>query len=483
MLARIIAVVVAPYLPSYTITVIYMLQSSEYQLIPYIKWYWRTQDFSRVAYRKRLEMTGPSRALLYGLRLGIILQILIGLVLLYNWYWRGLAGGWAFGLAILISYPIVWAHLIAIPLSIGRLIIITPKRSLEQQRAEQVFQNHPGIKIAVLGSYGKTSMKELLATAFGVSKKIAATPANKNVASSHAQFAQTLTGNEDIILIEYGEGAPGDIARFAKNTHPTHAVIAGLAAAHLDQYKTVEAAGKDIFSITEYVSSNHIYVNGESPSVQPFMNADFVTYDHTGTLGWKVGEVKVSIEGLECTLEKGKKTLKLRCGLLGRHQIGPISLAAALAHEFGIADDNIVANIATVRPFEHRMQPYQLHGAWIIDDTYNGNIDGIRAGTALLKELPAKRKIYVTPGLVDQDKETESIHRTMGTLIAEAKPDKVILMQNSVTKFIAEGLDAGGFAGELIIEIDPLNFYTNLGHFVAAGDLVVMQNDWPDNYQ
>jgi UDP-N-acetylmuramyl pentapeptide synthase len=128
------------------------------------------------------------------------------------------------------------------------------------------------------------------------------------------------------------------------------------------------------------------------------------------------------------------------------------------------------------------MQPYQLQGAWVIDDTYNGNLEGIRAGTVLLAELPAKRKIYVTPGLVDQGAEKERVHKEVGRLISEAQPDMVVLMRNSVTGYIEEGLKAGGYSGEVRIETQPLEFYTNLSHFVATGDVVVMQNDWTDNY-
>jgi UDP-N-acetylmuramoyl-tripeptide--D-alanyl-D-alanine ligase len=129
------------------------------------------------------------------------------------------------------------------------------------------------------------------------------------------------------------------------------------------------------------------------------------------------------------------------------------------------------------------MQPYQLDGAWIVDDTYNGNIEGIRAGTELLKELPGRRKIYVTPGLVDQGKESKRVHQEMGGLIAAASPDIVVLMHNSATPYIVQGLQSAGYAKETIIEDDPLGFYVNLAAFVATGDVVLMQNDWTDNYR
>jgi UDP-N-acetylmuramyl pentapeptide synthase len=84
--------------------------------------------------------------------------------------------------------------------------------------------------------------------------------------------------------------------------------------------------------------------------------------------------------------------------------------------------------------------------------------------------------------LVDQGDESEQVHTEMGQLIAVSKPDLVVLMQNSVTAFIVAGLEGAAYKGELHIETKPLEFYTNLKHFVAAGDVVVMQNDWTDNY-
>jgi UDP-N-acetylmuramoyl-tripeptide--D-alanyl-D-alanine ligase len=155
----------------------------------------------------------------------------------------------------------------------------------------------------------------------------------------------------------------------------------------------------------------------------------------------------------------------------------------AVALRLGLSDEQIRAGVARTVAFEHRMQARHLGGAWILDDTYNGNIEGMRAGLELLKTLPGNRKIYVTPGLVDQGTETEAVHQELGRLIANAKPDRVVLMQNSATKYIQTGLDAGNYDGEVSIETNPLEYYTNLEHFLANGDAVMLQNDWPDSYR
>jgi UDP-N-acetylmuramoyl-tripeptide--D-alanyl-D-alanine ligase len=466
----------------YPVVLVYMLQNTEYQAGPYLKWYWQTLHFERIMYRRQLKRTRPARLLLLALRFGILAQLVIGAWLI----WQGLSGtlvsGAAFGLAVIIGYPVLWAHLIILPLVLGRLLIIKPKQNAAIRRAKPIFGNFKGTKIAIAGSYGKTSMKELLTTVLSEAKNVAHTPANKNVAISHAGFAHKLLGDEDVWILEYGEGKPGDVARLTALTQPTHAVITGLAPAHLDKYKTLEAAGKDIFSLAKVLPAENVFINGESPDALPFVTSGQQLYSQKGALGWQVSGVKVGLDGTRFTMQKGKDKLQLHSGLLGYHQVGPLALAAAFAHRLGLTKAQIKAGIAATKPFEHRMEPYQLGGAWIIDDTYNGNVDGIRAGTRLLKELPARRKIYVTPGLVDQGKQSPKIHEEMGRLIAAAEPDMVVLMQHSVTKHIQKGLESAGFKGELLLENDPLNFYQNLQLFVANGDLVMLQNDWPDNY-
>lgn len=478
-----IKTILSLYRPRYVTTLVYMLQNSDYHIDSYMAWYWRTQNFNHVMYRRKLDRTKVAQILTLFLGLGMILQVFVGLWIIGQWEWHSFTGGLYFGLALILSYPVVWAHLVTLPLIVGRVLIIEPNQKQQVIKSEKIFKRHKAAKLAIAGSYGKTSMKEILQVVLSEGKKVAATPANKNVPSSHAQFAMGLGKDEDILIIEYGEGDPGDVAAFAATTHPTHGIITGIAPAHLDRYKTIEAVTKDIFSLADYLKDERIYVNGESPLMTSSIKPDYFVYNSEGAMDWKVSNVKMDFDGTSFVLKIDKRSLKLHTKLLGRHHLGPLSLAVGLADEFGLSTEQIKRGVENTQPFEHRMQPYQLSGAWIIDDTYNGNIEGIRAGTNLLAELNAKRKLYVTPGLVDQGKETKDVHIEMGRLIAKAQPDVVVLMNNSVTEFIHLGLKEAKFNGELLIEHHPLEFYKNLGEFVAAGDVVMLQNDWPDNYK
>lgn len=470
------------YTPAFCRAIIYMLQASEYQVWHYLLWFWRTQDFSKVAYRRTLDQTKAARWLLLILTIGVYVQILLGLSTVVAGYAEMLPELYYFGLGIMLSAPLLWAHFIIIFVLLAKIFVLLPQEARHTQAAKETFGTHSAIKIAVAGSYGKTTMKELLLTVLSEGKKAVATPANKNVTSSHAAFAKKLQGDEDVIMVEYGEGKPGDVAKMNEYIQPTHAVITGIAPAHLDRYKTLDAAARDIFSVTAAVQPANVFVNADSTDAEPYIEPDNQTYDHSTALGWKVSGVKLTITGMSFVITKGQNKLRLHTSLVGEHLLGPLTLAAALARELGLSDAQIVRGIAKTKPHEHRMQPYALNGAWIIDDTYNGNLEGVKAGTALLAHLPAKRKLYVTPGLVDQGKLTKEVHIQVGQLIARAKPDIVVIMQNSVTKYIRDGLEFAGYKGEVRIEKQPLEFYENLTHFIASGDLLLMQNDWTDNY-
>ena len=469
------------YGPKFATTIVYILQSSEYKTGDYLQWFYRITSFSRVEYRRQLVRTKAARLLLLAIRTGIILNWLSILWLIYfgivNYNLLYIVAG----ITLLLAIPLIWGHLILLPFLIGG-ILIKPSHNRRIANSAEALKEHKATIIAVAGSYGKTSMKEMLYVMLGSEKKVTATSGNQNVPISHSRFAEGLDGDEDILIIEYGEGAPGDIEKFAKNTHPGVAIITGLAPAHLNRYKTLDAAAKDIFSLRKFIPKNDLYINSESEPIKKYLHSDDQTYSESGVLGWSVSNIKNSLTGLEFKMSKGKLVINIKSGLIGKHLVGPIALAAALSHKLGVGIKNIEAASAALKPYEHRMQPYALADAWIIDDTYNGNIEGMRAGLELLSQLPAKRKIYVTPGLVDQGEETKNVHIKLGSLIATANPDKVVLMKHSVTKYIEKGLNENGYQGEVIIEDLPLEFYNNLEHWVAAGDLVLMQNDWTDNY-
>lgn len=469
------------YVPGYAKTIVYMLQSTEYRLLDYLKWLSKVSDFRTVMYRRQLDMTKKAKLLLLAIYTVQLVSVITVAVLGYYAY--ALQAWWivSAALIIVVILPLLIAYGIIVPLFIGWLFIQKPQERRIISRANAVFAKHPAPKIAVVGSYGKTTAKEMLKTVLSEGLRVAATPGNMNTMIGISRFAMKLDGKEDVLIVEMGEEHAGDIRKMSRLSHPTMAVITGISEAHLSSFKTIERTIETIFEVDDFVDPDQLFKNHENALIAKH-KSDGVAFDHKSVDGWRITNRQTAIDGTSFTMKHADDELTIRTSLIGLHNIPVAAAVAAIAKRFGLTNDQIEAGFLNVTPFEHRMQPRPVHGAWIIDDTYNGNSEGVKAGLEFLRTSGAKRRIYVTPGLVEQGDKSESIHKTIGKQIVESA-DRVYLMKNSVTDYIVSGLKSKKFDGELLIIDDPLEFYQNLELYVAAGDVVLMQNDWTDNYQ
>jgi UDP-N-acetylmuramoyl-tripeptide--D-alanyl-D-alanine ligase len=362
---------------------------------------------------------------------------------------------------------------------LGDIFIKKPLAKKRIAVAKKILQNHKAYKIAIAGSYGKTTAKVVLSEILSGGKKVAATPGNINQPLGFAKFIANLSGDEDILIFEFGEYRANDIREMCEFIRPDAGFITGINDAHLANFKTRENLIADIMDLKKFLRGKLVYLNSDCEILRKYDDKNSTLYSRNGLENLPAKNVKLTAFGTEFALGN---FAKIESGLLGKHNIGIVAAAVDFAKKFGLNENEIREGLKNLQPFEHRMQPRILAGATIIDDTYNGNLDGFRAGIELLKELPAKRKIYTTPGLVEQGSATETNHREIAKLLNGAKFDKIVLMQNSATKIIADELHSRKYRGEILMIKNPLNFYENLDKFVAAGDVVLMQNDWTDNY-
>lgn len=469
------------YLPASIRSWAYMLQTSDYNLAAYWSWVLRAGDMRQVATRGKLVMTPKARL------------VLLWLALVYTLVW--LLIGYSL-IAVTLGAPVIvisvalcavaalpWVVCASVMLVVwlGEVVVQRPRERRIIASTAQRVAAHPGYKIAVAGSYGKTTMKETLKTILSVKLDTAATPGNLNTPLGTATFIRQLSGEEEVVIFELGESHVGDVAELASITQPDLGVITGINQAHLESFGSLERTVDTIFELRDYLGDKPLYKNADSPLVADrIASGDELAYSQHGVHGWRASGVCTDLTGTRFVARKGKTTLSLHTGLLGIYQVGPLMACVDIAHRLGLSSAQITEGVAYTKPFAHRMAPRKLAGAWVIDDTYNGNPEGVRAGLEFLSGVDAPRKLYVTPGLVEQGDDTEAVHVTIGKQAAFC--DEVVLMQNSATKYIQQGLDEAGFAGTLRIVDEPLQFYQNLAQFVRTGDVILLQNDWTDNY-
>lgn len=477
------------YHPRYVRSLVYMLQQSEYDIRAYLAWYRRTRDFLHVEHRKHLVST-PKALLLLGIAC-LLLAVLYGAgVLLMGW---GSARAALAGIALILSAPFLLAYLIVIPLVLVRIFIQLPVEYFLLKQARRRLANHPGVKIAIAGSFGKTSMREILKTVLSQEKKVAAPAESVNTPLGIAKFAQGLAGDEKVLMFEFGEYYPGDVKKLCGLVDPQWGIITGVNEAHLEKFRDLERTGRTIFELADWLGTSPeasppsaekpLYINGESEHARRRARTGDVIYDRNGAGEWRIENARTGLEGTSFMLVRDNTRLNVNSGLLGLHQIGPLAAAADIAFRLGLSLQAIQQGIAATKPFDHRLEPkIDASGVITLDDSYNGNPDGARAVINFLGSLQGHRRWYVTPGLVEMGSRTEQVHKEIGRQLARAHIENVVLIRNSVTPHIAEGLREAHYRGEVLWFDDALAAFAALPHLTVRRDVVLLQNDWPDQY-
>lgn len=470
---------ISHYHPRYPRSLAYMLQASEYDVRDYLTWYRQTKDFLHV--EKRKNFVKSTKGILVLTSAWLIMICLYSLAVSSIWL-ISTPKNYIVLIALIFFTPLLLPYLVLIPLAGIKLLQYPVERRI-LNRAREKINKHRGLKIAIAGSFGKTSMREILKTVLSEGKKVSAPPLSYNTPLGISKFIETLRGDEDIIIFELGEYYPGDVSKLCDMIKPDIGIITGINEAHLKKFKTLDRTVDTIYELSKHVASQKLYVNAESQLAKAKANENNILYDRTRVDDWQVKEASSDLTGTSFSIVKGTLTLKLHSRLLGMHQIGPLALAVEIATQVGVSPNEVQSGIAKTVPFEHRLEPIKDSGGVItLDDSYNGNPDGVNAVINFLMLLNNHRRFYVTPGLVEMGNQTEPIHRAIGRKLAEAEIEKVVLIKNSVTPFIDQGLKESKYHGEVLWFDDALTAFRALPNLTVKGDVVLLQNDWPDQY-
>ncbi len=471
------------YTPQYTTALIYMMQANEYEPKAFWDWYCQVSDWRKVTDKRNLVMTTPTKILLIFL---VVLQ-----VVLYGWalvVWFILETTNSTEFFSLVGYDLLWILAVPILSALILLAVVFLARTTiykvfvqwQVKKARSLFGNSSALKIAVAGSYGKTTMKHILDVVLSVGKKVASTEGNYNTPIGLYRFAKKLTGDEEVLVIEMGESALGDIKLLARIANPTIGVITGINEQHMMRFGNIENTINTVFELDDYLGPKGLlFVNSESANIKKRLRARHKKYSILGADGWKISKVVADLSGTNFSAKKGKRTLKVKTQLLGEHQVGPLICAISIADRLGISEQKILKAIESIEPFKLRFAPVITNGGTVIYDIYNGNPAGFYAGIKFLNDLPTSqvnRKVYVTPGIIELGYESERIHREIGVAISQTKFDEVVLVSNRVTDWIHEELINNGFKEKVRVIDDGPTFYDNIDKFISKKDVIILQN-------
>jgi len=372
---------------------------------------------------------------------------------------------------------------------------IAKKRMIKQ--AKNKLGKFKNIKIiGITGSYGKTSMKEVLKTVLSERFKVVATKGNNNTPLGVARtIINNVTDNTEILIIEVGEYKKGDVAEICTIAPPHISIITGINEAHLERYGSMENAISTKFEITEITQPNPaIYLNADDELtkqnykrlIAKDLEVNFFSARNDDLSEIKAKDIFFDTKkpGISFSLKHNATEIEnINTNFISEYIIGYSAACTLIALQLGMTASEIKFALGQIKPFEHRLEAkINPNNILIIDDTYNGNSNGIKEGISILKKFKDRRKVYVTPGLVETGAVAEPIHNEIGKWLASVV-DLVILTKNSVTPFIFDGLVKAGFdKSKIVWYYSSKETYEKLREHLQPNDVVLMQNDWSDNY-
>jgi len=335
----------------------------------------------------------------------------------------------------------------------------------EQKAADRVLTDGALTVIAVTASYGKTSIKNFLAHILASKYKVYATPRSVNTKIGIAKdINETLPRDAQIYVIEAGARQRGDIAEIAELVKPQYAVIGKIGPAHMEYFKTLEniQATKCEILRSDRLKKAFCYENSGAKGDEILIFGENSEY--------KISNVTRSLNGISFELCIGGDTVHFSAPLLGAFNALNLSAAILVALELGIDKATVAESLKTLKQVEHRLQRIDAGGKIILDDSFNGNIDGVLEGVEICK-LHSGTKVIITPGLVEASEEdNERFARAIDSVF-----DLVILTGSLNVRMFDEIITKP----RKIVLADKGGLTALLASETRAGDLIYFANDAP----
>ncbi len=250
--------------------------------------------------------------------------------------------------------------------------------------------------VCITGSYGKTSIKNFVAEILSKKYRVYATPRSVNTLGGIMRDVnESLPSDTEIYVCEAGARESGDIYDITTFLEPQVVVVGKVGEAHLEYFKSLQNIIATKLEIMQSPRLMKAFIH-TSVTDEPHEKVTF--------FGDDIQNVESNLEGTDFELNLGKETLALHTDILGSFQTMNIDVAVRIAKSFGMSSEEIFKAVANLTPVEHRLQKIVAGGKIILDDGYNGNIDGMLEGIRLCS-LHEGRKVIVTPGLVESSDE------------------------------------------------------------------------------
>lgn len=339
------------------------------------------------------------------------------------------------------------------------------------------YRRHLGARtVAIVGSNGKTTTKELTRAALATTYRVHATTANLNNLIGVPLTILSAPADTEALVVEVGTNAPGEVARMGAVVEPDAVIVTSIAEEHLEGLGDLEGVLEEETSILRFLPADGAALVAEEPEILPGRAHELAS--RVRVAGWGAGadpDLRAVSVGVD---DAGRTTFRwrgeeLHLSLLGRINARNALLALGLAEEWGVPQEEAVVGVAGVEPPEMRGEVVEVGGLTVIADCYNANPASVEAAVELLVSLPrGAGRVAFLGTMKELGESSAELHRGIAEGIVSREVDLIV-----ATGEFADAFDrwADELGDRLIRADDPIAAYEPLRERLRGGEVILLK--------
>jgi UDP-N-acetylmuramoyl-tripeptide--D-alanyl-D-alanine ligase len=337
--------------------------------------------------------------------------------------------------------------------------------------------------VAITGSAGKTTTKEVTAALLSTRYRVFRNRGNLNNHIGLPLSLLELRSGPDIAVVELGMNHVGEIRLLVGLAEPEIRVWTNVGDAHIGQFGSREGIAAAKAELLEGATPSTVVVaNADDPLVMKHVEraaGRHVTFGEA--IDADVRAVQIAehgLDGSDVTVAAAGRTVRLRVPLPGRAQVGNVLAAVAVAIECGVAPADIVDGVAALKPVARRGAVTELgDGTRIFDDSYNASPAAVSAMLAALAATPTHgRRVAVLGEMLELGDAALALHERCGRAAADAGVDELIVVGGDTADGLVAGAMAGGLPASRVHRFaTSVEAAAAVSALVKAGDLVLVK--------
>lgn len=288
--------------------------------------------------------------------------------------------------------------------------------------------------IAITGSVGKTSTREMIASILSKKYKILNTYKNYNGYIGLSLMLLKLD-DQEIAVLEHGIDWVGEMDKLTDATKPKVAVVTMIGTAHIGIFGSQEDIFKEKLNIAKNMTEDcTLILNGDDKYLNNYQN------DNINLIKYSIdnaNNIEINKSNTKFKTKIYNKETEIRLNEIGEHNIYNALASIKVAELYNIDSDDIVNGIEEYKNLSSRFEKITLdNGIQIIDDTYNASIDSMKSGLKAIGIMDAKRKIVVLGDMFELGDYSDNLHLEVGKLLKEIDID-ILLTLGEKSKIIS----------------------------------------------